>query len=651
MADLVKRLNYFDGQFLRQNDFNNEQDYHVQHQRDHARLLHTPGIAEGLDIPDPPAGATAVTVHAGVAYDDLGRRILLADNATLELADLAADQTIYVTIAYGESQTDPTDETGITGKTRWTEAPLIETLNAAPGNANEKLVLARIERSGTVVGTIHRDERRAAGVRGGDLEVLSVTLTSESIAPSGWVKAELGASGRADVGGNLRVAGDLVVTGSIQGNIAVNTVETGDLVDNAVTSAKLAEADNAVTGQNTNAGSGVKTNHIQDEAVTLLKLAPAVRPIVSIEGVSNAGGNIDLVPANTITVVGNNTTKQIIIGESHSAVAGNPHNTTAAQVGALVSVESVSNPGGNIDVVPANAITVVGNNATKQITIGENHSSRTDNPHTTTAAQVGALPLAGGTLSGALTVNGNLRASNNTLLLGGATSSTSGNHIGLGQPGDQNVTVFLTAATNTTVSTGTKTAMMIWPITSGYKGLEMMSAQGGVDTLTVAGTARFTGTKIGYVADTFINGSGQVLHTGDIVKLKSGGVMRFQGDHNRIPVPEVTLADKEDDPLVIGVVAQEATPPPDEPDHRTEPEDPTSIPTGGELFVVTLGAFAHCRVDANEAPIAVGDLLASSSRPGYAHKASNPKIGAIIGKALEALPEGSGYIAVFVNIQ
>lgn len=32
------------------------------------------------------------------------------------------------------------------------------------------------------------------------------------------------------------------------------------------------------------------------------------------------------------------------------------------------------------------------------------HSARTDNPHSVTAAQVGALPLSGGTLSGALTV-------------------------------------------------------------------------------------------------------------------------------------------------------------------------------------------------------------------------------------------------------
>ena len=104
------------------------------------------------------------------------------------------------------------------------------------------------------------------------------------------------------------------------------------------------------------------------------------------------------------------------------------------------------------------------------------------------------------------------------------------------------------------------------------------------------------------------------LRTGDIVKLKTGGSMRFHGDNNRIPIPEVALADADSDPLVIGVVAQEATPSPDEPDRRVDPDDPTSIPGGGELFVVTLGTFAHCKVDATEAPIQVGDLLTSSDQ-------------------------------------
>jgi hypothetical protein len=113
----------------------------------------------------------------------------------------------------------------------------------------------------------------------------------------------------------------------------------------------------------------------------------------------------------------------------------------------------------------------------------------------------------------------------------------------------------------------------------------------------------------------------------------------------------VVLADKESDTMVIGIVHLGVVPAPEERDLRANPEDPTSIPAGEELDIVTLGAFAHCKVDASEAPIEVGDLLTSSSRPGFAKKAINPKLGSVIGKALEPLKEGTGYISVFVNIQ
>ncbi|MFO1434158.1 MAG: DUF6519 domain-containing protein [Candidatus Competibacteraceae bacterium] len=169
--------------------------------------------------------------------------------------------------------------------------------------------------------------------------------------------------------------------------------------------------------------------------------------------------------------------------------------------------------------------------------------------------------------------------------------------------------------------------------------------------LYVKGPSKFDGQKEGYVVDRFMNASGQRIRTGDVVKLKGSPINNFQGSENKIPVPEVTLADKENDSLVIGIVDREAIPDYDAPDRRVEPDDPTFIEDGGELLVVTLGNYSHCKVDATAAPIEVGDLLTSSSNPGHAKKATDPKIGSIIGKALEPLREGTGYIAVFVNIQ
>jgi hypothetical protein len=77
---------------------------------------------------------------------------------------------------------------------------------------------------------------------------------------------------------------------------------------------------------------------------------------------------------------------------------------------AVASIEGVANPGGNVDIVGAGAIAIDTDVANARVTINEAHSPRTDNPHSTTAAQVQAVSLSGGTMTGALQVNGNLGA-------------------------------------------------------------------------------------------------------------------------------------------------------------------------------------------------------------------------------------------------
>ena len=74
MADIDKRLRYFNGQFLEQKDFRDEQDYHIDRQRRHNRLFHTYGIAEGLQVTGA-VGTGQVTVETGTALDDEGQQI------------------------------------------------------------------------------------------------------------------------------------------------------------------------------------------------------------------------------------------------------------------------------------------------------------------------------------------------------------------------------------------------------------------------------------------------------------------------------------------------------------------------------------------------------------------------------------------------
>lgn len=102
---------------------------------------------------------------------------------------------------------------------------------------------------------------------------------------------------------------------------------------------------------------------------------------------------------------------------------------------------------------------------------------------------------------------------------------------------------------------------------------------------------------------------------------------------------------KEEDTGVVGVVAPGAT-----------------IDENGEILTIILGAHgplredgsrleAYVKADASYGAIQAGDLLTTSATPGYAMKAVQPKIGTILGKALEPLTEGQGLIKVFVTLQ
>ena len=68
---------------------------------------------------------------------------------------------------------------------------------------------------------------------------------------------------------------------------------------------------------------------------------------------------------------------------------------------------------------------------------------------------------------------------------------------------------------------------------------------------------------------------------------------------------------------------------------------------------IALMGKVYCKVDAQYAAIAVGDLLTTSPTPGCAMKATDAQraFGAILGKALRPLHAGSGLIPVLVTLQ
>ena len=68
---------------------------------------------------------------------------------------------------------------------------------------------------------------------------------------------------------------------------------------------------------------------------------------------------------------------------------------------------------------------------------------------------------------------------------------------------------------------------------------------------------------------------------------------------------------------------------------------------------VALLGKVYCKVDASCEPIAVGDLLTTSSTSGHAMKVADPlkAFGSVIGKALRPLAGGCGLIPILIALQ
>jgi hypothetical protein len=58
-----------------------------------------------------------------------------------------------------------------------------------------------------------------------------------------------------------------------------------------------------------------------------------------------------------------------------------------------------------------------------------------------------------------------------------------------------------------------------------------------------------------------------------------------------------------------------------------------------------------CNVSAENGPISPGDLLVTSATPGHAMREDDPRVGTVLGKALEPLDSGTGLIKVLVTLQ
>lgn len=228
MADVVKRVHYFDHQFLHVGDFETEQNYHRDMRLLHNRLLHTPGIADGLVVSMVGTGSTQVKVTAGAAVDKNGAEIVLANDGTEELSSRlavapATTRDVYLVIAHNQALSDHTSETGGVGDTRWSEDPKLSTLENPPGPQSPSVLLAKVTLSQTAVTNVDPAGRRTAGAVVGDLAVSALTLRAAGVDSSKWVRVAGSGQNEATLTGTLAIArtaasapdGNLTVAGSL----------------------------------------------------------------------------------------------------------------------------------------------------------------------------------------------------------------------------------------------------------------------------------------------------------------------------------------------------------------------------------------------------------------------------------------------------
>jgi len=174
---MIDRVRYYDGEFLRAFDFNDEQTYHMEMRRRLNRYLHVPGIARGLELQySNDGGVGQVSILPGLAIDAFGREIYVFAPYTLGNADVTANRltndTYDVWLRYSRIPgTPPAAGYGVCNLanqyTRWTESFKIVLLKSPsnpfkpPQLADEDLDDPMLDGVGVLLGSVSVDPTSA----------------------------------------------------------------------------------------------------------------------------------------------------------------------------------------------------------------------------------------------------------------------------------------------------------------------------------------------------------------------------------------------------------------------------------------------------------------------------------------------------------
>ena len=245
---------------------------------------------------------------------------------------------------------------------------------------------------------------------------LAVDATGASIGTTNAFPLNIQTGGSAQVtitpGGDVTVAGPLTVQSALTatGNVNIGTDATPATLE---VKGNIQGGDATLTGPLTVGGNVVVTGAVNERDVSadgqkldshigVTSGNPHGTTAAQVGALPLAGGTISGNLAVTGTVDGRDVGADGQKLDRHIGItSGNPHGTTAAQIGALpLSGGTIS---GNLAVTG----TVDGRDVSADGQKLDSHIGITSgNPHGTTAASVGALPATGGTIQGNLKISG-----------------------------------------------------------------------------------------------------------------------------------------------------------------------------------------------------------------------------------------------------
>jgi hypothetical protein len=189
--------------------------------------------------------------------------------------------------------------------------------------------------------------------------------------------------------------------------------------------------------------------------------------------------------------------------------------------------------------------------------------------------------------------------------------------------------VYIVSAGNDALSVSSASNDGLHVGSAGRDGVHISAAtQNGVYAHTAGTWGFYTPDKI-YAGNGYVDIAEHIDVAGD---MEAGDVVVIDPDHDE----RVVKSTKPYDTSVAGIIST----------------DPAMLIGKSDTETpLALAGRVPCKVSAENGPIYRGDLLTTSSTPGHAMKATEPKLGTILGKALGELESGTGVIHILVTLQ